>query len=232
VNVIRCASTCPVSPKRKANALKYTRPYRTRKTAVPVFFTADLHFGHERICDYASRPFASTRDMDEALIDNWNATVSAGDEVWVLGDYAMGDRARGLSYLPRLNGRVRLIEGNHDRSWAGVSNGWAYQREYLDAGFEFVGPHARITLTPGRTVMLSHFPYEADHTARPRHHQYRLRDEGSWLLHGHVHTAYTVRSRGINVGVDRWNYAPVAAETLARLIDNLETLNHTTPERP
>lgn len=193
------------------------------------FFTADLHFGHERILELSGRPFATIAEHDEALIDRWNSVVRQPDDiVWVLGDYALGDRSRALGYLPRLNGRKLLVVGNHDRCYAGSSSGWKATREYLDAGFEIV-THASSVKLPstgrgvaGRRVLLSHFPYNADHTDSPRHQQWRLRDEGEWLVHGHVHEAYTVRERGVNVGVDRWNYQPVPATTIAQIIDDVE----------
>lgn len=196
-----------------------------------VFFTSDLHFGHARICEFSGRPFDSVEEMDEALILNWNTVVTHVDDiVWVLGDYALGDRARGLGYLSRLNGRKMLVSGNHDKCWVGSSSGHKYIREYMDAGFEVVTPFARLKLPParydlpGRQVLLSHFPYDADHTNDTRHSQFRLRDEGEWLVHGHVHQSYTVKARGVNVGVDApWaNYAPVSAQQVASLIDGVE----------
>lgn len=49
------------------------------------------------------------------IISRWNETVDHDDEVWVLGDYAMGDRNRGLGYLSRMNGTQYMVTGNHDR---------------------------------------------------------------------------------------------------------------------
>jgi calcineurin-like phosphoesterase family protein len=54
------------------------------------FWTADLHLGHANIIRYSGRPFTSVDAMDQALIARWNDTVRNGDEVWVLGDVAMG----------------------------------------------------------------------------------------------------------------------------------------------
>ena len=50
------------------------------------FFIADPHFGHKAVIEYENRPFASVEEMDEALIDNWNNTVTKHDIVWLLGD--------------------------------------------------------------------------------------------------------------------------------------------------
>jgi len=59
-----------------------------------------------------------------------------------------------------------------------------------------------------------------------RYAQFRLRDEGIPLLHGHVHESFRERRTkkgtwGINVGVDWWGYAPVSAETLAQHLEDL-----------
>ncbi len=40
-----------------------------------VFFTADTHFGDHRTINISRRPFANTAEMDEALVERWNAAV-------------------------------------------------------------------------------------------------------------------------------------------------------------
>ena len=188
------------------------------------YFTADLHFGHARIIDLCARPFADVEAMDAALIARWNETVTSDDDVvWVLGDFALGNRHRALSYLPGLRGRKMLVVGNHDACDPLSSGGWKKVKEYTEAGFELVLPWARVSLppageqAPGRKVLLSHFPYDGDSRGADRHVQARLRDLGEPLVHGHVHQEFTVRrsretgAPQVNVGVDRWDYRPVAA---------------------
>lgn len=155
--------------------------------------------------------------MDDDLIARWNAVVRPRDIVWVLGDYALGDPDRALAYLPSLNGRKRLVTGNHDRAWVGHRSAHRYTGDYLDAGFELVTPWARARLA-GQDVLLSHFPYTGDHTPKDRFPEYRLPDVGKWLIHGHVHNAWKVNGRQINVGVDVWDYTPVAASALEAII--------------
>lgn len=199
------------------------------------YFTSDLHFGHARIIELCGRPFASADEMDRALIARWNDVVTPDDTVWVLGDYALGNRQRALSYLAELNGRKMLVIGNHDACDLLSSGGWKKVSEYQDAGFEAVLPWARFKLPPisdgeaGRKVLLSHFPYDGDSRGADRHVQARLRDLGDILLHGHVHEEFRVRRSKetgaiqINVGVDRWDYAPVSASALASLIEDVES---------
>ena len=81
-----------------------------------VFFTADSHFGHTNVIKFCARPFVSAEEMDEALIENWNARVKGCDTVFVLGD--MFYRCENVALiLRRLKGKKHLILGNHDRSW-------------------------------------------------------------------------------------------------------------------
>ena len=49
-----------------------------------VFFTADMHFGHENVISFDKRPFETVEEMDEDLIRRWNAKVGKGDLVYVL----------------------------------------------------------------------------------------------------------------------------------------------------
>jgi len=65
--------------------------------------------------------------MDETLITNWNEVVGPEDKVYHLGDivFSKEDTDSALSLLERLNGKIFLIKGNHDRS---VINGKCRRR--------------------------------------------------------------------------------------------------------
>ena len=79
------------------------------------WFTADTNFVHARIIALANRPFHDVREMDEALIRNWNDRVQPNDVVWHIGDFAFGnDAARLDEIFARLNGIKHLVPGNHD----------------------------------------------------------------------------------------------------------------------
>ena len=87
-----------------------------------IFFTSDLHFGHEGIIRMCNRPFQTLEEMDETLIKNWNSLAKPKDKVYVLGDFFMYYKKPKLrEILNRLNGTKILIKGNHDmpmyRDW-------------------------------------------------------------------------------------------------------------------
>jgi len=94
-----------------------------------IFFTADLHFGHENIIRHCSRPFASVNEMDEALIANWNAVITSKDEVYILGDLTMRPATEAHQYLVRLKGRKYFIRGNHDRFLRACLKSFKYDRQ-------------------------------------------------------------------------------------------------------
>ena len=44
-----------------------------------VFYIADMHFGHENVLRFDDRPFSEIGQMDETLVQNWNARVANDD---------------------------------------------------------------------------------------------------------------------------------------------------------
>ena len=80
-----------------------------------VFFTSDTHFNHTNIIRFCNRPFKDVSHMNETIISNWNRVVSPEDIVFHLGDFCLGGSAEWVNVLNRLNGKIYLISGNHDR---------------------------------------------------------------------------------------------------------------------
>jgi calcineurin-like phosphoesterase family protein len=187
------------------------------------WFSSDTHFLHKLVS--TTRGFASPEEHDEAVIANWNKLVKPDDLVWHLGDVGIGNEDKILAQAARLNGRKQLIAGNHDLVWAGHRDARKHQRKWLEV-FDTVQPFAAVNLgmTPWdgkkRRVLLSHFPYEGDHTSEDRGAQFRLRDEGLWLLHGHVHSAewHEWPAKTIHVGLDAWDLKPVHENEVLALI--------------
>ncbi len=183
-----------------------------------LWFTSDLHFGHGNIIGYSNRPFADAEAMNRALMERWNETVAVDDEVWVLGDFALGRIEFTLPLARQLHGRKRLLAGNHDRCWSGHGpRAQAWVARYEQVGFEVHQDHLELEVA-GTEVLACHFPYYGDSHDRDRYVEARPVDRGQWLLHGHVHERWRQRDRMINVGVDAWDYRPVSADELGHLI--------------
>ena len=197
-----------------------------------IWFSSDTHFLHAMVARL--RGFESSEEHDETVIGRWNELVRPDDLVWHLGDVGLGNEARVLEQAARLNGRKQLITGNHDPCWPGHRDSRKHQRRWLEV-FESVQAFARIRID-GRPVLLSHFPYEGDHTGEDRATQYRLRDEGTWLVHGHTHLTNRLGTyrhwlsfmgaapggnwRGLEVhaGLDAWDLRPVSEAAILGVI--------------
>lgn len=81
-----------------------------------IWVVSDTHFGHNNIIKYCDRPFKDSDEMDEVIVDNWNSVVKDQDIIYHLGDVYMGDNDKAANVLRRLNGRKRLVLGNHDNA--------------------------------------------------------------------------------------------------------------------
>ena len=79
-----------------------------------IYFTSDLHFGHNRDFIFGPRGFTNVQDHDETIIKNWNALVQPDDTVYILGDIMLNDNVKGVRNFNRLNGTKFIILGNHD----------------------------------------------------------------------------------------------------------------------
>src|SRR4051812_8195892 len=88
---------------------------KSYKETMTLYFTSDLHFGHQRIIELCNRPFGSVEEMNQTIIDRWNDTVKNDDTVFVLGDVAMGKISDSLPLVKKLKGNKHLVSGNHDR---------------------------------------------------------------------------------------------------------------------
>lgn len=183
-----------------------------------LYFTSDHHFGHANIIRYCNRPFGDVEEMNRGLVDNWNDTVAPSDEVWVLGDVAMGQREETLKLVRGLHGRKLLLPGNHDKCWRGHKSWDLHMALYYECGFEHIFKGDTTLELAGEEVLVSHFPYRNDGPNDESFAKFRPADRGGWLLHGHVHDSWRQWGRMINTSVEAWDYHPVSAETIEGLI--------------
>ena len=146
-----------------------------------IWFTADLHFGHERILEFhPGRPGSNVEEMSEGLIDAWNDVVQRADHVYVVGDFSLGPQRIADDAFAQLKGQKHLIAGNHDPNrvrrmgWKSVAD-----LKSVKAG--------------GRRFVLCHYPLV---TWNGAHH-------GVLHLHGHSHGTLTEHNPArMDVGVD------------------------------
>ena len=175
-----------------------------------IYFTSDLHFGHENIIGFCKRPFESVEAMNKALIKNWNETVKYDDEIYIIGDFT-GDNGTAKSFLPVLNGKKYMIAGNHDKFLENPGDTamwfeWVKEYEVINCkGFKWV---------------LFHYPIA----------EWAGIYSGAIHLHGHIHNRPVVpawdpsKVRAFNVGVDVNGYKPVSIDELIKRANRIPVL--------
>jgi calcineurin-like phosphoesterase family protein len=172
------------------------------------FLTADTHFGHASIIRNCNRPFADVAEMDDALIERWNAVVHPRDVIWHLGDFGYGDEARIAKIFHALNGTKKLILGNHDLDDKGRVSKAIDRLPWASVS------HAAEIKHDGQRISLSHY---AGLTWSAEHH-------GAYQAFGHSHGRLLGLPGSVDVGVDAQNYAPISVEEFVRQAD--ETIEH------
>jgi calcineurin-like phosphoesterase family protein len=158
------------------------------------FVISDTHFRHAKIIQYCNRPFVSTDEMDNYMIQQWNKTVSNKDLIIHCGDFCMGPKEEVEKIIEQLNGIKILVKGNHDRAtttwWE--NRGFEVYKQYMIEDYIF-----------------SHKPILD-------------LEYGMYNIHGHIHNVDTVNIKGydkrihINVCVEVINYTPIDFEELRR----------------
>lgn len=162
-----------------------------------IFVISDTHFGHVNMLSFKKedgslvRPFTSVEEMDEHMVERWNSVVSPSDHVYHLGDVYFG---QGWKHLDRLNGKKRLLLGNHDDG----------RDERLHKAFK-------------KILLWREFKeYDCVLTHVPVHDS--SLERRSKNLHGHIHNSghrgLIADPRYINCCVEVRDYTPQPIETL------------------
>lgn len=181
------------------------------------FFTADTHFDHPGVLLHCKRPWLKpedltptgkwvspevkalrTKEMSEALIDNWNSTVGHKDQTVIVGDFAWRNHR---SYVNRLHGKKILLIGSHDDMPQVSLQQFSEVHVLLRRRFA------------GHGFFIFHWPCM---TWDQMHY-------GIIHLHGHCHARLPDRPNALicDVGVDvpEWNYSPVH---VSRIIEKMK----------
>jgi len=178
------------------------------------FVISDTHFGHTNSWEKFKledgsplRPFTSTEEMDETMIERWNAKVQPQDTVYHLGDVVINKKY--LHLVSRLNGRKILIRGNHDIFG---------DEQYYLAGFEQIHG-VRVFVDK---FILSHIPL----------HPECVTERFKVNVHGHLHAneimswqvidediVHKPDPRYLCVSVEHTNYEPLHFDEVQARID-------------
>jgi calcineurin-like phosphoesterase family protein len=196
------------------------------------FVISDTHFGHTNSWEKFKlpngdplRPFTSTEEMDETMVERWNAVVRPQDTVYHLGDVVINRKS--LHHVKRLNGKKRLVRGNHDIF---------KDADYREVGFESLYG-VRVFVDK---FILSHIPL----------HPESVTERFKVNVHGHLHANEVMRTRTnmvhgymtglvtepdpryLCVSVEHTDYRPLSFDEVeARIKARWEETGYTNPVR-
>ncbi len=162
---------------------------------VNYFFISDTHLGDARKYKLRQFGFETSEEMTATIIKNWNSVVSKKDIVYHLGDF--GD----YNMIKRLNGKVYLICGNHEKVPKGKTFE-QFRQELIGLGFADVYREGIVLDKKvfGVEVYMNHFPSKT----RP----------GMVNFFGHVHTLKPLKKMGVNVAANYHHCTPISREDM------------------
>lgn len=141
------------------------------------YYISDMHLLNKNQTragkNYDDRPFADVDEMSQYILEHWNAKVTNGDTVYILGDVALKGRNEALiSLVAQLRGHKILVLGNHDD---------LHDYRYRQL-FEEVVDYKEITENFGGKpykIVASHYPIL----------MWNGQHRGTILLYGHTHNS-------------------------------------------
>lgn len=156
-----------------------------------IFFTSDTHFGHNNIrkfCPVTRGHYPHVDAMDNDMIGKWNATVAADDVVYHLGDFAFAPQGRIREVIHQLNGKLRLLVGNHDKALRGSLGEMLLNEQAIECLYH--GYHE--ANFNGVNIVMNHY---AQRVWNRSHY-------GALHVYGHSHGSLPGLGKSVDVGVD------------------------------
>lgn len=155
-----------------------------------IWIISDTHFSHSNIIGYCERPFQSTEEMDWYMVEKWNSVVKPNDHVYHLGDVYMG-ASKGYieNIFQQLNGKKRLILGNHDNGKDQILQRY-FEKIMLWRNFE--------------KVVLTHIPLREE----------SIPGKDRINVHGHIHQNKSPEGPYRCACVEQINYTPINLEEI------------------
>lgn len=174
-----------------------------------IFLTGDTHFNHSNMVagysDWGFREFEDVEEMNETIIERWNEVVGKDDIVFHVGDFALCNVDIMRKLVKRLNGKIIIIRGNHDRV-----------KKLRRCGFSDV--------LSG--VLKVDFVHDGKTYETAIRHKPTTVKGINFIICGHSHDDFKIRMEGstvfINVGVDAWDYYPVPLLEVFNEIDKVD----------
>jgi len=162
-----------------------------KKDFESIWFTADLHHGHDKIVNMCGRP-CSELMHEEWIVDLLNYRIKKKDTIYMIGDVSFARKPDAERFLDRINGSKFLIIGNHDKN-LDKSTRFIQITQIKDFSYSKFGLNIHI--------VLCHFPFVSWN--RKVHGSWHISGL-PWNIYGHVHGRYDNVGLSIDVGIDNF----------------------------
>jgi calcineurin-like phosphoesterase family protein len=177
------------------------------------YYIGDPHFFHFNIMKYDNRPFASAREMNEAIIKNWKERVKDDDTVYIIGDVSWDEYfEHNAAIFDQLPGKKVLIRGNHDKPMNSMRKYFTEvcdYKEIVDNGTKVILFHYPILFWNGQFRDSVHL-YAHVHNS----HQWNIMENTL----AEVRALQAIPMRAYNVGC-MMSYMDYGPRTLKEIID-------------
>lgn len=154
-----------------------------------VWFTSDLHLGHQRDFIWEARGYNSPEHHTNSIIDTINEHVREGDILFNLGDLCLNTQQPQLDdYLDRIVCKnMWCLWGNHNnphektvyrpgrnRLCPSREVNWVYPVKYKN--MSYIGHYHEVAVN-GQFIVMCHYPFMS----------WNKLSDGAWCLCGHEH---------------------------------------------
>lgn len=186
-----------------------------------IWFASDHHFNHANILTFKGmdgkliRPgFKNIEHMNEVLIENHNKLVQPSDKVYFGGDVGKNT----FNILRRMNGKKRLIMGNHD-DWLDKYSLGCFEKVL---SWRFFGHLSK-------RFVISHYPLHPMsfiYRGQTRNEETDIMagkmttKDHAYNVHGHIHEKTVTHDDGsvdrryLNICVEKINYTPLSMDEI------------------
>lgn len=157
------------------------------------YFISDTHFGHKNVLKMERDRFSTIEAHDDFIMRRIESTVKTGDELYFLGDFALGKpNPEIISRFKKLPCKKIAIKGNHDKT------------TLLEEVFDEVHQYP---IFISNRILLSHEPEMVS--------PYVLN------VHGHLHSSYLDSPNHLNVNIAMTNYSLYSMRVLNQYLSRL-----------
>lgn len=168
------------------------------------FLIGNCQFGRSAVIKQNKRPFENVIDMNEEMIQRWNAVVTDEDTVIHLGNFAW-DPTTAEEAMGRLSGKtIYLLPGENDQAILDILTQGALPSHVKVINRIFENSQLKATF--------SYWPLM----------EWPQKNKGNYLYYGYYSPKYKSdhKKKMINMACEFWNYTPARIDNLIKLFDD------------